>query len=414
MLGAAQALVNGAWLAGRAAKSAITHPEQLWLEVYGSRSAKSGVGVDTTTAMQAMAAFACVRVLAEGVAQTPFKLYRASPDGRGRAIELDHPLGRLLHRRPNEVQSAFEFREMLVAHAALAGNGFAFVNRTDGGRIVELLPLLPQWVTVRLRGSFAVEYELRLPDAVPEIVSPASLLHLKGPSWGLAAGLEPVRLAREALGLALATEEHAARLHGNGARPGGILTTDAKLGEAAQKLIKEAWQSAFTGAGAYKTAVLDSGLKWMAMGLSSVDAQHLETRRYQVEEICRAFRVFPLMVMQSDKTATFASAEQFFLAHIAHSLGPWYARIEQKCDAALLSEAEQADGLYTKHSPAALLRGDAAARANLYSRAILDGWMTRNEVRALEELNPLDGLDEPLRPLNMGPGSQRPDADDEE
>ena len=213
-------------------------------------------------------------------------------------------------------------------------------------------------------------------------------------------------MAREAIGLALATEETHARFHGNGARPGGILTSELPLKDDQVNRLREAWQQTQGGvANAMKTAILSGGLKYQQLMMTGVDAQHIETRKFQIEEVCRAFRVFPAMVGYSDKTATYASAEAFFAAHVRHSLLPWGERFEQATDRDCLSAAEIADGYYTALDYRQLLRGDAASRAAFYASGITNGWMTRNEARAEEDLNPLEGLDEPLKPLNMGGGN---------
>lgn len=396
-------------MAAGEAKAAITDPAQLWLEVYGSRAARSGVTVNARTALQAMAVLACVRVLAEGVAQVPLRLMRTAAGGRGTEPATDHQLYRVLNRRPNPWQTSFEFRETLVSHAVLTGNGFAFVNRVREGVVYQLIPLLPQQVTIRRpKEREAPEYEWRPSLGTPIALRRDQVLHLRGPSWDSIVGLDAVVLAREAIGLALAAEEHSAMLFGNGGRPSGVLTTAAALKQEQIEQIKDEWARVHGGGNRYGTAVLTGDMKFQSLVMNSVDAQHHETRRQQVEEICRAFRVFPQMVGYSDKTSTYASAEQFFIAHVVHSLGPWFERLEQAFERDLLTEAELESGLFVHCAVQGLLRGDATSRANLYSRGILDGWMTRNEARALEDLNPLPGLDEPLRPLNMGPGSVPP------
>lgn len=397
-------------LRGGAVKSGpLTHPEQIWLEVYGGRSSTSGIAVNWTTAVQCMAVLACIRVLAEGIAQLPLKLFRELADG-GKDIAVDHPLHRLLHRRPNELQTSFGFRETLMLHAALTGNGFAYKNEA-GGRILELLPLLPNWMTRIKRSSWDYDWEIRFPDKEPVTVPRAKIFHLHGPSWDGALGMDAVNLARDVIGLALAAERNVATLQGKAARPPGVLSTEQVLGPEQTQRIRQSWNEAFGGENQNQVAVLEGGFKFTPMGMTSVDAQTLETRRMQIEEICRAFRVFPLMIMQADKTATFASAEQFFLAHVIHSLGPWVERWEQDIDAQLLSDADREEGLFAKMAVQGLMRGDAKTRAAYYSRGILDGWMTRNEARELEDMNPLPGLDEPLRPLNMAPGDKPPPED---
>lgn len=388
----------------------------LFRDIYGWPEAKSGVAVSLDSALQTSVVLACARVIAEGLAQVPLKVLRPGQDGRGSEAAEEHPLFALLGAQPNEWQTAFEFVEQLTMHAVLAAGGFALISRAADGRILELLPLLPGWVTVkypaRLGDPLAYEVRPSLPNgaAPPAFAVPASqMFHLRGPSWDGVAGLDMVRTAREAIGLALATEEHHARMHANRASPGGLLAVEGNLDEKGHKLLKAYIEAEFSGVGrSQRTMVLDRNAKFTPFDMKGVDAEHLATRRHQVEDICRFFRVFPLMVMQSDKTATFASAEQFFVAHVIHTLAPWARRWEQTIKRDLIGgEAPE----FAKFALQGLMRGDAASRAQFYSRGILDGWMTRNEARALEDLNPLTGLDVPLRPLNMGPGDEKPPPD---
>jgi HK97 family phage portal protein len=364
---------------------------------------KSGANVSAETALQVSTVLACVRVIADGVSQVPFKLYRA--DGRSRVEAYDHPLYDLLHAKPNELQTSHEFRETIAMHVALTGNAFVFVSRV-GGRVLELLPFEPGHVRIESSTEFGVRPRYFLYSKTGEREVPAAdVWHLKGPSWSAVAGLNVVRLARESVGLAVATEEHGARLFANGARPSGILSTDMSLTQDQQVAIRDQWLSTYGGANAGRTAILQGGLKWQQITMNSDQSQFLETRRFQIEEICRAFRVMPIMVGSADKAATYASSEQMFLAHVVHTLSPWYSRIEQSANASLLTERERRAGLYTKFVAQGLMRADSRAHAEYISRMVLNGIMTRNEARGLLEMNPLDGLDDPLTPVNTDIGT---------
>ena len=371
-----------------------------------SGASKTGVTVNAETALQSTTGLACTQAIACGVAMLPCKLYRPLPNG-GREEARDDPLFHLLDLAPNDWQTSVEFIETLVIHAVLCGNGYAFVNRING-EARELVPLLPGQIKSEQAADYRLTYRLR-PAEGPEIIIPrANMLHLRGPSWNGFLGLDAVRLAREAIGLSLATEETHARLHSNGARPGGVLSTDGNLNEAQIKIVREQWQQTQGGvANAMKTAILQGGLKWTPLAMSGVDGQHIETRRFQIEEICRAFGVFPQMVGHADKTATYASAEQFFLAHVVHTLSRWTRRLEKRLIVDLMTPTQIKAGLYPKFSFQALLRGDNKTRAEFYTALITLGIMTRNEARLLEEMNPLDGLDDPLVPLNMGTQAER-------
>lgn len=361
-----------------------------WAALLGESSSKAGVAVNIDTALRVSVVLACARVIAEGIAQMPLKLFQERADG-GRDLAKKDPLYRLMWRRPNEWMTSFEFREALTLHAVLAGDGFAFINRV--GAQVELLPIMPGMVTVRQSADYEITYQVRDAKGAEIGTFPrANMLHLRGPSWNSYKGLEIVMLAREAIGLALATEETHSRFFANGAQPGGILSFPNGLGPEQIDRIKKAFSAAQEGvANKFKTLVLDMGAKFEAMAFKGVDSQHLETRRFQIEEVCRALRVFPLMVMQSDKTATFASAEQFFLAHVIHTLGPWAERWEQVLDRDLIDEKRQPD-LFFKHLMQGLMRGDNKSRAEYFKAALGAGgspaWMRPNEVRALDDMNP--------------------------
>lgn len=362
--------------------------------------AKSGVSITWQSALQASTVLACARVIAEGVAQVPFKLFRKR-NGGGRESAEDHPLYALLHDRPNEWQTSFELREQLALHLVLTNNAFCYKNIVNG-RIVEILPLEPGQVTVRRSQDWVLDYEIRMSDGRVMQVPAQSIWHIRGPSWNGYLGLDAVKLAREAIGLSLATEEHGARMFANGARVGGILSTDATLKKEQIAELREQWElTQGGGANAFRTAILHGGLKWTPTAMPSDEAQFLETRRFQVEEICRHFRVMPMMVGHTDKTSTYASAEQMFIAHVVHTLGPWYARIEQSANASLLSKEERSSGYYFKFIANGLLRGAVRDRGEFYARLFSVGALSPNEIRELEEMNPYDGGDQHRVPLNM-------------
>jgi len=225
---------------------------------------------------------------------------------------------------------------------------------------------------------------------------------IRGPSWNGVKGIDVLRQAREAIGLALSTEETQARLHSKGVRPSGVYSVDGTLNKEQYKQLQNWIRDEFSGA--ERTGVpmvLDRNAKWTSQSMTGVDAQHLETRAHQVTEICRFFRMLPLMVGHSDKTQTFASAEQMFLAHVVHTLMPWYERIQQSADVNLLTREERQQGYYTKLVEAGLLRGAMKDTAEYLYRLTLGGIMERNEARGKLDLNPLEGLDEPLTPTNM-------------
>ena len=371
---------------------------------FGSKS-KSGARVTRDTALQVGTVFACVRAIAEGVAQVPFRVMRETTSTVSvhaqRQSASDHPLFDLLHRRPNDWQTSFEFRETMIMHLVLTGSAFAFINRVRG-QVAELILLDPARVTVVQNSDWSLTYKVSSKTGEAKEFPAETIWHLRGPSWDGALGLNVLRLAREAIGLALATEESHANLHERGVRPSGMYSVEGVLNPEQYKTLKDWIDKTSAGsANAGNVMLLDRGAKFIPASITGVDAQHLETRRYQVEEICRFFRVLPIMVGYSDKAATYASAEQMFLAHVVHTLMPWYERIQQSAEVNLLSKKERADGYYIKLFEAGLLRGAMKDTAEYLYRLTLGGIMERNEARSKLDLNPLPGLDEPLTPTNM-------------
>lgn len=367
----------------------------------GGSPTAAGVSVTNDRALQVSAVLACGRVIAEGIAQMPCKLYREAADG-GKEPAKDSPVYRLLHRRPNAWMTSFEFRELLTFHAVLAGAGHAYINRVRG-EVRELLPVMPGNIRPKLSDDYSLTFEIADGKGLIGEFPRDRILYLRGPSWESHRALDIVQQARQSIGLAVAAEENQAKLFGNGARPGGILSTDQALQDTQIARIKAAWQSAYSGQNQFKTAVLDGGYKWSPMAMTGVDAQQLESRKFQIEEICRAMRVFPQMVMSSDKTSTYASAEQFFLAHVVHTLGPWVERWEQALTRDLLTDAEVDAGLFPKLTVAGLLRGDMKARVEYFRGMSALGAMNPNEIRLLEDMNPYDGGDAYSRQINIAP-----------
>lgn len=373
-----------------------------WAKLWGDdMSAKSGVSVNIDSALKVSTVLACARVLANGIAQIPLKVYRENADG-SKLPDKTHPLYRLLWRRPNEWMTSFELRQVLMFHAVLAGNAYGWINRGVGRQVKEIIPLLPGYVQPKLSNTMELGYDI---VGIGTDIERKNIFHLRGPSWSGVAGLDAVQTAREAVGLAIATEETHARLHSNGAQPGGVIALDGEMSEASYRRVKAQIEESRKGLNnAFKTWVLDQGAEWHPMAMKGVDAQHLETRKFQIEEICRDLGVFPQMVGYSDKTATFASAEAFFLAHVIHSLEPWIENWQQALARDLFPDE---DDISAEFSVQGLLRGDHKTRAEFYAAGIVNGYFTRNEVRRWENLNPIDGLDEPLIPLNMGTQAER-------
>lgn len=364
---------------------------ELYDEGKGGRESSSGATVNFSTALDVSTVLAICRVLADGVGQIPFRLYQT--DGVSRRVAVDHPLNLLISRQPNRWQSSFEFRETLMFHLVLTGNAYVYKNRVGLDRKIKaLIPLMPGHVGVDRNSDLSLRYTVSDPNGSTRIFQQDDIWHLRGPSWNTWMGMEAVKLARNAIGLAMALEESHAKFHRNGAHTSGLYSVDPKLGkEQYEQLEKWLDKYAIGGSRYQKPMLLDNAAKYTSTMMTGVDSQHLETRRFQIEEMCREFRVMPIMVGHYDKAATYASSEQMFLAHVVHSLAPHYQRIEQSADVNLLTPDEISQGYYTKFMPNGLMRGAAADRATFYTKALgsgnAKGWMTQNEVRDAEDMN---------------------------
>lgn len=366
-------------------------------EAYRNLFTRSGVSLTPDTALQLAAVLCAVRVIAEGVAQVPLKVIREEErDGKTyRKPATDDPVYMILHRRPNSWQTSFEWREQMTMHAVLCGNAYSVIGRVNG-KVDELIPVHPDQMDVKFeRGtlSYRATIEGRQID-----LDAKDVFHLRGPTMDGVRGLPIVSLARSVLGLSLDLEESQANLQRTGGRPSGILANKGTaLSPEKKSELREEWQKKFGPGGEGGIAVLDGGWEFAAMMMTAVDAQHIENRRFQIEEIGRTFRVLPLMLMHADKTATFASTEQFFIAHVVHTLDPWIQRWEHALDRDLLDDPST----YAHFLLQGLMRGAAADRAEYYTKALGSGgapaWHTQNEIRAMEDRDPIEGGDELFR-----------------
>lgn len=368
-----------------------------WGDVWASKR------VTLQTTLQVATALACGRVIAECIALLPWKVMQRA----GREIELavDHPLYDKLAIEPNPLQTAFEFQETMGLHLAFTNNAYVWVP-TVGNRIDALWLLEPGWVTCKYRWPDPPTYEVRIDDGRTLTLEAGEIWHVRGPSWSSYSGLPFMQLARQALGLSMALEEGQAKLQANGVRMPGYLSVEGNLGEDQHAklmgwLEKYHMGSQNTG----RPMVLDRAAKWLATAMSNVDAQLLEQRRFAVEEVCRFMRVLPIMVGHTDKTASYASSEQMFLAHSMYTAAPWARRLEQSADKRLIGKADRARGYYSKLNEKAMLRMTARDQAEFLARMVLSGIYTRNEARETIDRNPLAGLDEPLAPANTFAGN---------
>ncbi|ELB3893621.1 phage portal protein [Morganella morganii] len=357
----------------------------------------SGRRVSPQLAMQLTAVFSCVRVLAESVGMLPCSLYEQLDRGNRRAVR--ERLNKLLSTKPNNYMTPQEFWELLIACLCLRGNFYAYKVKALG-EVVELLPLDPSSVTPKLNSKWEPEYQVTFPDGRHDTLTQDDIWHVRIFTLDGLTGLSPIAYAKQAVGLGLATEEHGSRLFGNGAVTSGVLQTDQYLKDDAYERLKTDFENRHQGlANAHKPMILEMGLKWQQISMTSEDAQFLETRKFQLEEICRIFRV-PLHMIQNTDRATFNNIENLGIGFINYSLVPYLTRIEQRINVGLVKPSKQGV-FYAKFNTGALLRGDMKSRFDAYATGINWGIYSPNECRELEELNPRDGGDIWLTPMNM-------------
>ena len=369
----------------------------------------SGKAVTERSAMQMTAVYSCVRILSEAVAGLPLHLYKYTDSG-GKAMALDHPLYHLLHDEPNPEMSSFVFRETLMTHLLLWGNAYAQIIRNGKGEVVALYPLMPNRMEVNRdkNGKLYYLYSTQSDDAptmkgLTVYLDPSEVLHIPGLGFDGLVGYSPIAMAKNAIGMAIACEEYGAKFFANGAAPGGVLEHPGTIKD--PQRVRESWQSTFGGSGnANKIAVLEEGMKYTPIGISPEQAQFLETRKFQINEIARIFRVPPHMVGDLEKSS-FSNIEQQSLEFVKYTLDPWVIRWEQSIQRSLLSRDEKAV-YFVKFNLEGLLRGDYQSRMNGYAIGRQNGWMSANDIRELENLDRIpeeDGGDLYLINGNMLP-----------
>ena len=386
-----------------------------WNFLFGSTN--SGKAVNERTAMQTSAVYACVRVLAEAIASLPLHVYQYTPDFTGRPSASkervsDHPLYYLLHDEPNSEMTSFVFRETLMSHLLLWGNAYAQIIRDGRGHPLALYPLLPHKVTVsRLpNGELIYSYRLDYGEDIYKgknaskgsgntgvhhnntdiskdntiILRKDEILHIPGLGFDGLVGYSPIAMAKNAIGMALATEEYGAAFFANGAQPGGVLEHPGVIKD--PQRVKDSWNAAYQGSGnANRVAVLEEGMKFQSIGIPPEQAQFLQTRKFQLNEIARIFRVPPHMVGDLEKSS-FSNIEQQSLEFVKYTLDPWVVRWEQSLQQALILPNDKGK-LFIKFNLDGLLRGDYQSRMKGYSTGIQNGFYSVNDVRQLENMN---------------------------
>lgn len=353
----------------------------------------SGKPVNERTAMQTTAVYACVRILAEAVASLPLHVYEYQDDG-GKKLVHDHPLYYLLHDEPNPEMTSFVFRETLMSHLLIWGNAYAQIIRDGAGRVLGLYPLLPDKMEVQRddKGNIYYVYS-RNSDENPTFkeygnikLKAEDVLHIPGLGFDGLIGYSPIAMAKNAVGMTLACEEYGASFFANGANPGGVLEHPGVLKDPSK--VRASWNSVYRGvSNAHKIAVLEEGMKYQQIGIPPEEAQFLETRKFQINEIARLYRIPPHMVGDLDKSS-FSNIEQQSLEFVKYTLDPWVIRWEQSLQRSLLLPGEKGK-YFIKLNVDGLLRGDYQSRMNGYAVGRQNGWFSANDIREMENMNPI-------------------------
>ena len=352
----------------------------------------SGKTVNERTALQTTAVYACVRILSETIASLPLHVYRYTEGGK--AKDTEHVLYTLLHDEPNPDMTSFVFRETLMSHLLIWGNAYAQILRDRSGQVIGLYPLLPDQMSVHRseKGKLYYVYN-RYEEDNPNfqekgsiVLSQEEVLHIPGLGFDGLIGYSPIALAKNAVGMTLACEEYGASFFGNGANPGGVLEHPGILKDPAK--VRDSWNAVYQGTrNAHKVAVLEEGMSYKQIGIPPEEAQFLETRKFQINEIARLFRIPPHMVGDLEKSS-FSNIEQQSLEFVKYTLDPWVVRFEQALKKSLLLPEEKKTH-FIKFNVDGLLRGDYQSRMNGYAIGRQNGWLSTNDIRELEELNPI-------------------------
>lgn len=388
--------------------------DDFWYRAVGSQ-AKSGVYVTADTAMKISAVWACVKAISENLATVPLMIYERGDDG-SRQRAKGYYLADVLHSQPNRYQSSSEFRAMLQAHALLRGNGYAELIPGRRGFADQLMPLHPDRVTVQQQDdngiwqdagwatemieNHPVRYKVRRRTGIEDTLNDEDVFHLRGPSAGGLVGMSVIAYGRESFGLALAAESYGTRFYNQDATPGGILEHPEHLKPETRNKLREEWESKYSGLGnAHRVAILEDGMKWHQMSISPEDAQALETRHFQIADIARWFGVPLHMIQEETKDTSWGSGiEQLSLAFVIYGLRPWAVRWEQAIRRDLIAEPER---YYAEHLFDGLLRGNLKERYDAYATGRQWGFLSVNDIRRFENMNPVVGGDQYLRPFNM-------------
>lgn len=364
----------------------------------GAGMSASGAAVTPETAMRVAAVFGCVRIISGAVATMPLALKRRV-DARTRQDASDHSLWRVLRKRPNRWMTPSGFRRMMTAHVLLRGNAYALIVRS-GNRVVELIPLHPDRVRVVQADDLGLVYTYTRKDGVQATLQQSEVFHLIGLTLDGVTGVSVIQHARESIGLALTAEKHGNTTFANGTVLGAVLKHPKTIGKEAQEALQASLDRYRGAENAGKTLILEEGMDWTPLGMTAEDAQYIETRKFTRSDIAMFFGVPPHMIGDTEKSTSWGTGiEQQSLGFVAYTLQDWLTAWEETIGRDLISE----DDIYAKFNPAGLLRGDINSRYAAYSTARQWGWLSINDIRELEDLNPIENGDDYLQPMNMEP-----------
>lgn len=371
--------------------TSLSNPAAWLTGLFGT--SKTGVQVSEDNALTFSAVYAAVRIISETIASIPLNVYQA--DGETRVKAVGHPIQDLLAKAPNSVSSTFTFREAMAANLVLHGNAYAKIEMNAAGRPTALIPLNPMKVEVKV-----VDGEKVYIFADKHTYLDYEIIHFVGLSFNGLTGKSPLAVAREAVAIGLAAQEYGARFYSNGANTGGVITAPGRLNSEVIKRLKESWNRANSGnSNAHGTAILEEGMKYEKIGLDPEAAQFLQSRKFQVNEIARIFRIPPSYLADLENSSTRANVEQQAIQFVRDCITPYVRRMEVELNRKLFREDEP--NLYAYFTVEGLMRGDLKGRYDAYATARQWGWLSVNDIRDLENLNPVEGGDIYLQPLNM-------------
>jgi HK97 family phage portal protein len=381
----------------------LSNPAKWLTDFFGGKQAASGVTVNERTALYYSTVYACIRVLAETLAMLPLPVYERLPTG-GKGKALRHPLWNVLHDLANEQTSSFIFRETLMNHVLTYGNAYAWIQRDGSNRVVGLWILRPDLTRCERLTDNSLQYRTTTVDGRQVVFAWEDVFHIPGLGFDGLNGYSPIRMAQEAIGLGLATEEFGARFFSNGANAGGILEHPNVLSETAHANLKRDAEENYANlSNSHKLMILEEGMKFSKITVPPNEAQFLETRKFQRNEICGIYRVPPHLAGDLER-ATFSNIEHQDLGFVKHTMLPWFRRWEQQIMLKLLKKSERAT-YFAEFNVDGLLRGDYKSRQEGLAVMRQNGIINGNQWRELENLNPIEDQtgEEYWRPTNMYP-----------